>query len=472
MYKRSGFFLIDDLLSSGMVQFTSLNGNNSNKVPCPIRVALRASSSSIVHGCPGVPQSVPRIDSCIELRPINGVPFFCRSVGIELRTIQKVSVPSTIGTNDTCREYKIYEEPLIFSPPIGEFHQELLAVDIPILIPLPRDIISSGQFPHWNASTVHKLLVKLSCGTSINDETNYVESFPVVIKLYDSLPLYRQFNEPIIESKVSNDHQIVVDLSLPISSVGPKDGLVLYTKVLTNTSNFKINKKLKLKQITMQIKEILECHEGGLPLRKEYKLFSKSEHFEDQPLNSMGISKEFELQFPLENDYLQMYSSSASSSQTDVSSNVVKTPTAYFNRNKNFDAITEGIPITHTQGFSTLGRLFSIRYEIIFKVKLIHGKDMDIHLPLTVSTYDRISSDYLLNWIMKECKVASDKFGKATINTIRSMSSYHSLVDTLRRFNPPPIIYRYTKTDWVRLGFNAEAFGPNDLGKDLVVYID
>lgn len=455
-----------------MVQFTALNGSNNAKVPCPILVALKASSSSIVHGCPGVPRSLPRIDTCVELRPINGIPFFCRSVGVELRTIQKVSVPSTIGTNDTYREYKIYEEPRIFAPPIGEFHQELLGVDIPILIPLPRDIISSGQFSHWNASTVHMLRVKLSCGTSINDETNYIENFPVVIKLYDNLPLYRQFNEPINESKVSKDQQFIVDLSLPISSVGPKDELAFYTRVLTNTSNYKVSKKLRLKQITMQIKEILECHEGGLPQRKEHKLYSKTEHFEDVPLNSMGLSQEFHLQFPLENDYLQMYSYSASSSQSSLSNASVKNSTAYFYKNKNFDTITEGVPITHTQGFTTLGKLFSLRYEIIVKLKLIHGKDMDIHLPLTVSAYDRISSDYLLNWIMKECKVARETFGKSTINAIQSLSTYNGLVDLMKKFVRPPIVYRYTKSDWVRLGFNAEAFGPNNLGKNLVVYID
>lgn len=461
-----------------MVQFASLTAINNSKTPCPVHASLKASSTSIVHGCPGVPRSIPRIETVIELRPANGIPFTCRSIGVELRTIQKVSVPSTIGSNDTFREYKIYEDPLIYAPPIGEFSQELLAIDIPILIPLPKDIISSGQFPHWNASTIHKLLVKITCGNSHIDELSYIESFPVVIKLYDTLPLYRQYNEPIIESRTSYDNQVIADISLPISSVGPKDELIVFTKIMTNALNYKINKRLRLKQLTMQVKEILECHEGGLPVRKEHKLYSNTQNFEDQLLNSSGISYEFHLDFPVENDYLQLYSpnnSNLSSSQTSQSRNnsideEVSHSTAYFYKNRNFDKISEGVPITHVQGFTTLGKLFSIKYETIIKVKLNHAKDMEIHLPFTVSTYDRISSDYLLKWIMKECQIAKMKFGKKLINKIALTHDYDNMVNLLRNFNKPPVVYRYTRQDWVRLGFNLEAFGNND--KSLVDYID
>ena len=77
----------------------------------------------------------------LELRPIAGVPFTIRSVGIELKTVQKVTIPAKLGSTDTQQEYTIYNNPFAFRPPVGEFSQRLLGLDVPILFPLPRDII-------------------------------------------------------------------------------------------------------------------------------------------------------------------------------------------------------------------------------------------------------------------------------------------------------------------------------------------
>lgn len=439
------------------------------KIISPVIASLQASSKSVVCGCPGVPRSIPRIETVIELRPVNGVPFLIRSVGVELRTTQRVVVPSTLGSNDSTREYKIYEDPFVFRPPQGEFSERILGVDIPILIPLSKDIISSGHYPQWNATTTHSLLVKVACGDTYNNETIFAEEFPIVIKLYDTLPIYRQFNEPIMEASNSNCKQVITDLTLPVSSIGPKDDMRLFVKTMTNPLFNKISKDLRLKFITFQIKEVLECHEGGLPLKKEHKLYTETKSFigDDAILTTQGVSHEFKLEFPVDNDYLQMYArkSNMDNAMGDKTRTVINAP------NKRSNKIIEGIPFTHTQGFTTLGKLFSIRYEIIVKVKLIHGKDMEIRLPITISPFDRISSDYLLKWIIKECELARAKFGKGMVNNLTD-ARIDEADSLLRRFNPPPIVYYYTKSDWARLGFNGEAFGSNALGKNLVQYID
>lgn len=440
------------------------------KTVSPVIASLRVSSTSVVRGCPGVPRSIPRIETVIELRPVNGVPFLLRSVGIELRTTQKIVVLSTLGSNDTIREYKIYENPFIFRPAVGEFSERLLGIDIPVLIPIPKDIISSGQYQQWNAVTTHSLVVKVSCGDTYNNETNYSEAFPIPIKLYDTLPIYRQFNEPIAEVRNSNCKQVLVELSLPVSSIGPKDDIILFVKTMTDPLCNKISKNLRLKFISFQIKEILECHEGGLPLMKEHKIYAETKSFlnEDSVLNTQGVSHQFRLEFPFDNEYLQMYcNKNYIDNNLSDSKHVVST---YANDKKN-RKVVEGIPLTHTQGFTTLGRLFSIRYEAIIKVKLVHGKDMEIILPITISPFNRESSEYLLSWIINQCEVARNKFGKDLVN--RLVNARYDETDTiLQRFNPPPIVYKYTKSNWVRLGFNKEAFGSNRLGKNLVQYID
>lgn len=388
-----------------------------------------------------------------------------------------MSVPSKIGSNDVVREYKIYEDPIVFRPPVGDFSKQLLGLDIPILIPLPRDIISSGHFSNWNASTVHNLFVKVSCGSTYSNEMNFIESFPVPIKLYDTLPIYRQYNEPVSESRTSDDQRVLVELSLPVSSVGPMDEILAFVKVMTNPSNNKIRKNLRLNKITFQIKEILECHEGGLPIKKENKIFTRTKEFQNDEnmLTTQGISHKISHQYPFDNDFLQMYTKTRSeysglTKNTDEAGTIITTLSIH--QNKNLDDHLDGVPATHTQGFTTLGKLFSLRYEIIIKIKLAGSKDFDIRLPITVSAFDRVASNYLLEWILKECEEARNKFGKQMIHAIINTSNYEEIKASIRPYVPPPVVYNYRKADWLRLGYNGDAFGMNSSNLQLVLYID
>jgi hypothetical protein len=442
----------------------------------PVIANLRAHSSSIVLGCPGVPRSVPRVETVVEIRSVGGKPFELRSVSVELRTIQKVSVPSTIGSNDTTREFLVYKDPLAYRPPIGEFYQELLGTDIPVLIPLPKDIISSGRYPHWNAQTAHFLYVQVSCGKTIETEINYGESFPIVIKLYDTLPLYRQFNEPVIEIKESFDRRLVIETTIPHSSVGPKDEFMIIVKVMTNSLSNNTRRNIRLNKLTLQIKEILECHEGGLAPRKEFKIFTTSKEYpQNNIINTSGLIEKFQFPFPGRNDYLESYSNK--NTHNGLINSSFKNPeelltiqSINISRDNLIEKLDEGIPLTHTQGFTTMGKLFSIRYEINLKFRFSRAKDIEIRLPLTISPYDRKSSEYLLNWIMNQCETARTRMGPNVVNQIAGPISYEAMVPIINRFKTPPIIYRYSRSDWVRLGYSEEAFGKK--GKHAVQYID
>ncbi|CAH2351960.1 hypothetical protein CLIB1423_05S02322 [[Candida] railenensis] len=469
-----------------------------------VSVSLRASSQSIVHGCPGVPRSIPRIETVVELRPVNGRPFHLRAVVIELRTIQKISVPTTLGSQDTFREYKVYED-VVFSPTVGSFSQELLGVDIPILFTIPREISSSGMAPLWSASVSHRLCVKVFLGNSYNAETTHMETFPVVIKLYDTLPLYRQYNEPLVRQVISPDNQVEVNLLMPITAVGPKDIFSIDVSIKANALHNRVSKFLKLKELTFQIKEILECHEGGLPARKEAKLLSDHKDFsgiKEKLTSSQSIRCQFNVAFPVENDSLHIYDSSRSNnddtgnfnhnsnyygnleynSQNNItedafsgldglgSSSSATVTSANIAKYNIMDKLDEGIPLTHVQGFTSSGKLFSLRYEVVLKIKLAHSKDMDLRIPLTVSPFDRKSSAYLLNWIKKECEMAAQLFGREMVNWFIQNESRAN--DILRkRYLAPPILYKNTRNDWIRLGFNGDAFGGRHPSK-MVEYID
>lgn len=413
----------------------------------------------------------------IEIRPVSGIPFTVRSVGIELRTVQKVSVPSKIGANKlgvnyASREYVLYSNPYAYRPPHNEFHQTLLGLDVPVMVPLPRAVISSGKFTNWDALTVHYLCVLVACGTSVDTEVTCVETFPVAIKVYDTLPLYRQFNEPVQESRTAASQQVVVDLVMPVSLVGPGDPFVLDVKVLANSQYNRVKKNLRMDRLTLQIKEVLEIHEGGLPPKRENKIFTKSVGYDsDLRLTTDGTSHQFRLDFPMENDYLQMYSRSSDDMDSDMRTNDPKEILQVnISRNKSMDELDEGIPPTHVQGFTTSGRLFSVRYDAVVKVKMSHTKDLEYRLPVTVLPFDRASSEYLLQWIIGECEIARNKFGKTLVNALVDSVRYEDMVAMLARFTPPPIVYRNTRADWSRLGYNPEMFGST--GGSLVGIID
>ncbi|CAH6718730.1 RHO1 GEF localizing protein 1 [[Candida] jaroonii] len=431
----------------------------------PVTVSLEPSKTTIVAGCPGVPRSIPRIETVINVRSVNGQPFVIRSVGVELRTIQKVSVPSTIGSNDPIHEVKIYEDPFLFNPTFGNFSEHLIGIDIPVLIYLPKDITSSGFNVNWNASTVHNLLVKVSVGDSVETELNFLETFPIPIKLYDNLPIYRQFTESINESIVSTDQQLMLEYHLKESCIGPDDKLNLNVKIMKNSLNYNVSQRLKLKAVHFQLKEILEGHEGGLPPYKDIKIFEKIHDERSMDLNlNNEININYNFKLPLNNDFLSVYDKNLQNNSIDkfkyFENN--EAPIEVNNRN-NFRQFQineiEGIPITHYNNFTILGKLFSIRYEIIIKLKVSHGKDFQVRIPIILSPYNKLSSEYLLNWIINQCKVSNDRFGRDTVNQLINSYNIKECNTILSKYNKPLKIYKYTKTDWMKLGFSIDSFG-------------
>lgn len=357
---------------------------------------------------------------------------------------------------------------MVYAPPIGQFSQEMLALDVPLIVPLDRAIVSSASSTTWGATTRHLLLVKATVGVSAAAEVTFVQSFAIPIKTYDTLPLYRQYNEPLRDTQLSDDKQVQVEINLPNSAVGPQDKISIGVRIAANALHRHISRALLLKQITVQLKEVLECFDGGLPARKENKLHSSSKEY-GVPLTTEGVQFLFQMPFPYFNDLLDLY---AQPQPYGPLAGLVNLAVASFTKNSNFSQLEEGIPLTHVRGFTLVGKLYALRYELILKVKIGHGKDFDYTLPITVSPYDRASSAYLIDWIKAECLVARERFGKALVAKFASSHSWDTAYRDLRRCIPPPSVYYNTREDWAKLGYNPEAFGRPHVEKTLSDYID
>lgn len=395
------------------------------------------------------------------------MPFACRAVGVELVTEQRVVSLAILGSNDTVKQWRTVAQPMVYSPPVGTFYQDLLALDVPILLPLP-EVPPSGYSEVWGAYTVHFLNVRFTAGTSAQQEQVFVESFPVPIKVYDTLPLYRQFNETVVETTSSPDKQVLVELQVPVSAVGPRDQYSVNLRIFANSQIAKRKSNLALKLVSALVKEIMEGHESGLPARKEQKLFLSVKDF-DTRITTNSESFSFAFRFPYDNDLLLLYSLVNTRNYLDADVNV---HTATFNRNKNFSKLRDGVPLSHTQGFTLLGKLYSLRYELSLKVKVGHGKDIDIKLPITVSPYDRSSCIYLLSWIKEECNIARERFGKFLVAKLAQAHHVDEAALELARYAKPPTLYYYKTSDWSRLGLNPQLFGKAGPDAMTVLHID
>lgn len=431
---------------------------------CPVTAELETSEASIVLGCPGVPRSVPRISTKLLIRSLNGTPFTLRGVGIELRACQSVSIPLTIGSSDSMHEYKLYEDPFVFSNTFGTFQTDnLIGVDIPILIHLPKDITSSGYNSVWNATTTHFLLVKVSVGDTADTEIAFAEKFPVAIKTYDSLPIYRQFTESVNESVISHDQQMIVEYHLKQSCIGPNDPLLLDIKVMKNLLNYKVHKLLKLKTMTFQIKEILECHEGGLPPLKDNIVVEDIRDCRNMNLND-EILFNYNFKLPMNSDFLTVFENKHKFEEYNYFDEkndglIPHEINNHINHKQNQITLIDGVPITHYQRFTTPGKLFSIRYEIQLRMKLIHGKDFTVYIPLVISPFNKPTSEYLLGWIIKECQLANEVFGKQVVNQLVQSYNLKESNAMIQKFKHPVAVYKYNKSDWGRLGYSIDSVG-------------
>lgn len=267
--------------------------------------------------------------------------------------------------------------------------------------------------------------------------------FPLVVKRYDTLPLYRQFNQPITRTEDSADRQVMCEYSIPNLSVGPRDDLIVYVKVASNPGK----RKAKLKRISLELRERVCCHEGGLG-NKDTRIVSFAQDFDNVIITSQGIASQLSLTFPVENDVL---ASIMNSHGKPSGESVLIT-----------DLSHSEVPLTHSKGFSLEGKLYSIQYELVLKVKMSHARDIETRHPITVCPFDRISSGAFLRWIMKEWEITRNQFGEAPNEELTKLVEQQTLA---------PKVYRpKSKSDWSVLGLSDRTVGST--GKNLAFFID
>lgn len=412
----------------------------------PFNLSLRASNGSMVKGCPGVQRSFPRIEGILEVRSNNGLPVVIRKVLVTLVNAQEITVPSSsgIGSNSLSRSFDL------FTYTVYAGSQDALGMDIPFIVPIPQDIIASGEIPKF--SMVNKTLLRFNITYGNKVVADSVHEYPIPVKKYNTLPIYRQFNNLGTKTVDSPDRLVLLDYSIPRLCVGPGDNTEFVLKVSLNAHH---HKKVKLKKLYLELREVVEFHDGGFQ-DKITKIANTQTEFTSTDVSREGKSFKLEFKVPVETPWNEMTS-------VDEQENV---PIRSIKSLKTLGKFNTNVPLSHAQGFTNIGKLFSVRYELYLKIKFSHAKDLELKQQLIVSPINTASSYNVLKWIMQECDLASLIFGSnfdsnmdTTLKRAYSLSS-----DKLKVYKSSSV------DDWVRLGLGERLVRTQ--GKVLDYYID
>lgn len=368
-----------------------------------LSVALTASNTPIVKGCPGVPGTYPRIDTTLELRSQSPKQQVLVN-NIIVRLITTDAFIKGKPSGDVPQAFKTVRHELSF--PIDK---KIISLDIPVLIPIPRDVAPTSN--NFRLETKHHLEVEVHFN---NHKSLKKEVFPVVILTYNNLPIFGEFNELVTKTIDSPDHKVILEYSLPTNAIGPSEELLVNCRILNNQAIVKNLEKTKLKAIKLDLFEIFEC--------KCDKTFTKitvhqSETIENpanakQVLGYDGLTKR--ISFRVDNtgksefekiDLFHKHQDSAllinrKPDLYDPTKHIVNTGSLVPDLIDNYKS---DIPLNCYGNFTKRSTNFNLSFELRLLFKFNSGaKDIELHLPVIISQYDRIKSEKIWKWIQQE----------------------------------------------------------------------
>ncbi|CCH43311.1 hypothetical protein BN7_2859 [Wickerhamomyces ciferrii] len=374
-------------------------------LPESFDINLKPSNKSMVQGCPGVPKTYVS----------TGIPVPLDSVELKFVTVDTLKSKPHRDIAPSLKKIN-YETKYTIN-------DRVISVDIPFIIGIKNDIGPTAESMKFGTTTHALEVTAISTGVKNNIKTF---EFPVVITTYDTLPLYRQFNEPISRVVDSRDNNVMIEYSLPSSAIGPDEELVVNTKITANPSNRRMIDKIKLKKITLEIVEIFDCR-CERSFIKEALVAQKHQDYDNLYIGTKGYSNQFSITF----NPNRMNKYSLLLKQQDPK--LLNKQPQDFPTNDLKPIIIEHqpnpIPLTHHQPLTKRSNYFSTYYELRVKCKFSHAKDTEIQQPITIAPFDRVKSIKLLKWILKESEMANE-FLKKIENELGKIS-YDNKYDTL-----------------------------------------
>lgn len=414
-------------------------------------ISLKPSYNSVIRGCPGIPDTLPRTECELRIRSNDGRPFRIDKIEIILKTIESLHAAHSFSSKPKLEKASIhYKKNIKLSDNI------LIGIDIPLTIGLPDDIKETNYNTNFGKCTtflecnVYYTSHKLDDLKSDLEVETYLEA--INVERYSYLaskrlfpPLKRSYHSPDRKFKVNvtinnpcitNDDLLKVNLEVKQSS--PSTGSI------TPSSQINLfNKKIKLKSIVYELKEYLEIFDATGTDAKENPLANTSQQV-NEVFSMNSIKLKSEICVCTKSEYFKEFETTMQEPAF-----LYKVPSdniSDINKNNNFNIETKLlqnksnglIPFQYHTSITTKGKLFSINHVLKIKFKISSGRDFEIHCPIDISPWPLTQIKYIEQIINQERETAIfakqfyESYGGIKRNKHTGSLEYPSL---------PPMVY-------------------------------
>lgn len=407
-------------------------------------ISLKPSYNSIIRGCPGLPETLPRLECELRVRSSDGKEFFIENMEVVLRTTEALN---SSGHSFTSKP-KIEKCIVHYKKNIMVSNKKLVGIDIPLTIGVPDDIKETNynsRFGHCYTTLECRAVYFTDASTPLTQTF----STAVNVERYDNLTTSR-LSQPLKRVYHSPDNKIQVKYRVENPCVTTDDLLHLHLNVIPNLAGSQrmFNKKVKLKAVVFEIKEYLEVFDTHHDA-KENILHSFTKPFHEV-IGGSGIEFKSDVRILTKNTHFKQYEMSLNEPavlyQLPQHEPVyAETPpeTVLLKSRKDLE------PFNYHSSITTRGKLFSITHDVTIRFKFGNAKDFEIHQPIDIFPWVRSQLKLVDNVVLRERDIAKnahafyENFGGIKRNKTTGGLEYPPL---------PPVVYTADKRTLKQLG--------------------
>lgn len=423
-------------------------------------ISLKLSYNPIIRGCPGLPDTLPRIECELRIRSNDGKPFFIRNIQTSLKTLECLN--TGLGSFASKRT-KMDIETVHHKRSMKISDKKLVGLDIPLTIALPDDIKETN----YNSKIGHCYTV-LECdvwySTKDSSSSQLWQTFSHIVNVERYVLIASpQLYPPISKTITSPDRKFRVQLTINNPCVTTDDllslNLTLYPEAASHGQKQGIfNKQVKIKSISLELRELLELYDANSDVR-ENVLQSVSKVY-NEPIPESGFKVKLNLRVLTKNPLLHIYETSLNEPAVmyqlpshPPQLEQVRPPETVILKGKHIKE-----PFQYNSSITTRGKLFSVIHSIMIKFKISKGKDFEVSYPIDVSPWPKTHLNHLEQLIYQEREIA------------KNARAFYQNYGGIRRnkngqleYPPlPSVIYLPTKESLTQLGvlYNTESKVP------------
>lgn len=440
-------------------------------------ISFKPSYNSVIRGCPGISETLPRIECELKIRSSDGGPFKVDKFEVCLKTIENLNSSLTSFGSKSKHEKTEYH----YRKNIAISDKLLLGIDIPLTVALPDDIKATNNNQNFGKTytlfecNLHYTTPKNISGSSSpvsmdKEDNNYkIQSFmqPINVERYTYLATKRLY--PSIKKETySLDKKFIVSYKIHNPCITTDDLLRLNVEIKPNLSNAVMSnqrtglfsKKTKLKSISYEIKEVLQVYDSNAGESREHTLHSIT-HAMNHILDNSGVKLKSDLRVSTKNEYFKKFEQLMQEpaflyklpEKEEMFYNGKNRLTNYDEENQIKTKIATDknimlIPFQYHASITTFGKLYSIEYLLYIKIKISSSKDIELRQRIDISPWPLSQVKYIEQIIEEEKEIARsakqfyENFGGIRRNKNTGILEYPSL---------PPAIYAYDNETMAQL---------------------